>query len=230
MFTDTGRMAVIVSAVVVAACTVTTMPVSAQGDPIATVQVVEYQAGPNWQQGTPPDKQNLGGHFKMVANNYKTGKLLANGPTLDDFHGFYIFNVGDEAAVRGILKDDQGLKSGILTKVKIESWHLFMENLDADTGKKMLFVLNYNPGPAWVRGKSLVQQDIAQHMQHVSKLMREGNLLAGGPVTDVQGRYIIAADNTASAYKFVGDDPAVRANTFIVQVKPWMPFNRQGLK
>ena len=112
------------------------LPALAQSGPKATVQVVEYQAGPNWKSGTPPEKQNLGGHFKMVTENFSVGKLLANGPTLDDFHGFYIFNVGSEGAVRKIMNSDQGLKSGVLSEVKVENWQLFMENLGADTGKK----------------------------------------------------------------------------------------------
>ena len=94
----------------------------------------------------------------------------------------------------------------------------------------MLFILNYNPGAAWVQGKTLFEQDIKMHLQHVGGLLKENKLLAGGPVSDTQGRYIIAAENTAVAYKLVSDDPAVQANTFVVQVKPWAPFNRQGLK
>ena len=151
-------------------------------------------------------------------------------PTLDDFHGLYVFNAGGESAVRSILDMDQGLKSGVLSEVKVESWQLFMENLGADVGENMLFVLNYNPGPAWVAGKTLLQQDIEQHLKHVGGMLEKGKLLAGGPVTKTQGRYIIVAENTAMAYQMIGDDPAVQANTFIVQVKPWVPYNRQGVK
>jgi len=230
MMNMTRKSIAVLGIAILAAGAMSGAPASAQNGPKAIVQVVEYSAGPNWQAGLPPEKQDLAGHFQMVAAKFAEGTLLANGPTLDDFYGLYIYNTGSQGATRAIMDADQALTSGVLAEVKVETWRLFMENLGADIGDNMLFVLNYHPGPAWAHGKSLFEQDIAAHLNHVGGLLKAGTLLAGGPVSDTHGRYIVAAANTAAVYTIIGQDPAVRANTFVVQVKPWAPFNRQGLK
>ena len=78
MFAKLNKMCVAIGVGFVVSCAIA--PASAQNSPKVVVQVVEYKAGPNWQPGTPPEKQNLGGHFKMVMENFKAGRLLANGP------------------------------------------------------------------------------------------------------------------------------------------------------
>jgi len=194
-----------------------------------TVHVVEYKTGPNWDANKAPEEQNLGGHLQMVSDKFDAKELLANGPTLDDFHGFYIFNVENEEAVRVILKSDQALLSGVLQEVKVEKWQLMMENLGADIGTKQLFILNYNPGTAWKQGKTLSEQDITEHKKYVGNLFHNGEILAGGPVTDTLGRYIVAGTELTDIENMVKADPSVVANTFDVKIKPWAPFNRQGL-
>jgi len=216
-------------AVAAASCSAISEPNNVELSKPIMVQVVEYKAGPNWDEGKSPEEQNLGGHFQMVADKFAKKELLANGPTLDDFHGFYIFNVGNEDTVRSLIKSDQGLLSGVLQEVKVETWQLMMENLGADIGSKQLFVLNYNPGSAWEKNKTLMEQDIAPHLQHVTEWYQNGNLLAGGAITDSQGKYIVAAAELSDVEDFVGSDPGVVDATFKVTIKPWAPFNRQGL-
>jgi len=210
-------------------CSLAKLTTATEPEKSVTVQVVEYRAGPAWDSAKPPEGQNLGGHFEMVADKFSSKQLLANGPTLDDFHGFYLFNVGSEDAVRSIMKTDQGLVSGVLSEVKVESWQLMIENLGADVGDKQLYVLNYNAGAKWQAGKTLFEQDLTQHNEHIQALNKSGSLLAGGPVTDMQGRYIVAANDLADIDRIVKSDPSVADSIFSVQIKPWEPFNRQGL-
>jgi len=201
-------------------------PTAAQKAEPSVVQVVVYQTGPAWNRNLPPEQQALGGHFEMVEELFAKGDLLANGPTLDDFHGMYLFDL-DENKLEQTLARDQGIQSGVLQRVRVESWQLMLENLDADVGENLLFVLNYTPGPNWIQGKSMLEQDISAHLAHVSGLFDDQLLLAGGPVSEQQGRYIVAAESVAAAYSMIGQDPAVKENLFVVQVKPWAPFNRQ---
>jgi len=204
-------------------------PTAIQASVSPVVQVVVYQAGPEWDINLPPEQQALSGHLEMVEELFAKGELLANGPTLDDFHGMYLFDVNADE-IKDTLAEDQGVQSGVLQMIRVESWQLLLENLDADVGNNMLFVLNYTPGPNWMQGKSMFEQDINDHIAHVTSLFENQQLLAGGPVTDQQGRYIVAAENVANVYSMIGQDPAVKENLFVVQVKPWAPFNRQSIK
>lgn len=200
----------------------------AQTGPKAVVSVVKYEAGSAWKAGVAPADQDLKGHFGKIAAAFAAGELLANGPTLDDGRGFYIYNIASPKTATTIASTDPGVANNVLKLSSVETWQLFFENLGADIAGKSLYVLNYNPGPAWVQGKPLFEQNVGEHLKYVTGLFQSGALLAGGPVTDRQGRYIVAADNLGAAYALIGADPGVRDGVFLPGVQPWSPFNRQG--
>lgn len=197
--------------------------------PVASLQIIEYEAGPNWNMNASPQEQDLGGHFEMVGQQFAEGALLAFGPTIDDMHGHYLYRLDNVQDAQKIVMHDQGITSGVLQKVKITNWHLLMENLDQDIGSDQMFFLRYSPGNAWVAGKPLSEQDISSHAQHVGDLYGRGKLLAGGPLSETEGLYLIAATDMETAQKFVQDDPAVRNGLFNVNVQTWAVMQRQGL-
>jgi uncharacterized protein YciI len=55
-------------------------------------------------------------------------------------------------------------------------------------------------------------------------------ILAGGPVDEHHGRYVIAAADDRAAAAWVDHDPAVNAGIFRADVTPWQVFNRQSVR
>jgi uncharacterized protein YciI len=86
-------------------------------------------------------------------------------------------------------------------------------------------------GPAWVKDKALfMQPGIQEHAAYMSKLMKEGILILGGPLFEDEGLSIInggamilAAETPAAARKLLEIDPAQRSGLFeIVDIRPLM--------
>lgn len=208
---------------IIAACATTV--VHAQQTKPVVLDLVEYQAGPNWQADKAPEEQDLAGHFNLVTGAFKDKRLLAFGPTPDDMHGHYLYLSGSADSV---VSNDPGLKNGVLSVASRGTWTLLMENLSADIGDDQLFFLDYLPGPAWKKGKTLAEQEIQGHMAYVAKLFEETHLIAGGPTSETSGRYLASPIDKNAAAKIVANDPSVKAKTFTVKISPWAPFQRQG--
>jgi uncharacterized protein YciI len=188
-----------------------------------------YAGGPQWKAGLPPEKQEIGGHFQYAKKLFDDHKLLANGH-LANGTGFYVFVAKSFDEIEKIASGDPGIDSGVLQVQAAASWTLMFDNLAADVGGKQLFVLNYRPGPAWQAGKTLLQQPVAAHIGYVQSAFQAGTVLAGGPVDDHQGRYIVAAADQAAVDRWVQSDPGITAGIFRAEVIGWQPFNRQGAR
>jgi uncharacterized protein YciI len=186
-----------------------------------------YAAGPLWKRGLPPDQQELGPHMGWVKQLFDSRRLVANGH-LADGHGFYVFAVESAAEIAKIASSDPGIDSGVVQVEAAAPWALMFDNLAADVGKKELFVINYRPGRKWQPKKTLMGQDLAAHMGYVQRAFADGTLLAGGPVDDHQGRYIVAAANQAAVERWVNADPAVTSEVLHPETIAWQAFNRQS--
>lgn len=200
-----------------------------------TFHTVEFQGGKNWQKDLPPEKQDLAGHFAMVKEEFAKGELLANGPLMESFHGFYVYDIADINRVQALVDHDEGLKKGVLDLVELKPWQVLIDRWSADTTGKELFVLDYSAGKAYARGKSMDQQDpklVEAHMSYVAAKAASGMIVLGGPVDPQvgRGRYIVAAKSKQEAMDFVSQDPAVDAQLFTVDVKTWKPFQKQASK
>ena len=49
------------------------------------------------------------------------------------------------------------------------------------------FVFVYRPGPAWLPGRGILQQPLAEHFAYMEKLQQDGVLCVGGPFKDGAG-------------------------------------------
>lgn len=195
--------------------------------PVQTTTII-YAGGPAWVAGLPPEKQNLAGHFGWVQTHFQSGRLLANGPLLDEGKGFYLVRGSIEDAMK-LIAQDPGIQGGVIQADAVATWTLFFDNLGAQFSEpRVLYVANYRPGPAWQAGKPMLEQDVSHHLGYVTELFKKGHLLAGGPVHEHQGRYIIAAADDTAARKIIADDPGVSSGLFRVELKPWQALNRQS--
>ena len=50
-----------------------------------------------------------------------------------------------------------------------------------------LFVITYSPGPNWVAGKPMAQQDLRAHAAYYAGLAAEGRALGAGAFLDAHG-------------------------------------------
>src|SRR5437868_1436478 len=146
-------------------------------EPIKAYTVI-YSGGPQWKANTPPDKQDLGGHFAYVQKLFDEGTLLANG-LLADGRGFYVFAVADPIRIESIAASDPGIDNGVLKVDAKAPWLLAFDNLSSP-GVARLFVVDYRPGPGWRAKKPLMEQDLGSHMQYVGKAFAAGALVVGG--------------------------------------------------
>jgi uncharacterized protein YciI len=185
-----------------------------------------YAGGPQWKPGLPPEQQDIGAHLAWVKKLFEQKKLVANGH-LANGRGFYVFSVSSSAEIEKVASSDPGIDSGVLQLEAAAPWSLMFDNLSEDVSGKELFVVNYRPGRSWQGGRTLIQQDVGAHMGYVQKAFADGTLLAGGPVDDHQGRYIVAAANQAAVERWVEADPAVASRLLHAEIIGWQAFNRQ---
>ncbi len=90
-------------------------------------------------------------------------------------------------------------------------------------------MLEARPGTAWQDGVPLLGQDLDAHLGNMTTLFVDGTLLAGGPVSDDEGRYVITAADQAAAEAVAAADPGVTAGVLSMTVRPWGPFARQSV-
>lgn len=84
------------------------------------------------------------------------------------------------------------------------------------------FVLHYRRGPAWLEGKTVFEQPLAEHLAYVKQLIFAGTLALGGPFLDDSGGLLVVhADDTAAAQAIAEADPAIRAEIMVAEVHPW---------
>jgi hypothetical protein len=80
----------------------------------------------------------------------------------------------------------------------------------------------YTPGPAWVVGKPMWEQNLTEHAKYHRKLMSEKKLILGGPFDDGNGGLaIIETWNVAEAKSMVNSDPAVLSRLLVPHLHSW---------
>ncbi|MDQ2715242.1 MAG: YciI family protein [Chloroflexota bacterium] len=95
-----------------------------------------------------------------------------------------------------------------------------------------MFVVIYTPGPAWLPGKSAIEQPVfREHRRYMYQFFADKRVLMGGPFLDNQGGLgIIDVTTEAQAQEIVAHDPAVLANVFHPHVHAWGAYrlNTEG--
>lgn len=94
---------------------------------------------------------------------------------------------------------------------------------------KPLYLLIYDRGPAWIAGKPMHQQKLAEHVAYMRRLIDEGRIVAGGPFGEESGGMaILRADSSVEAEKILQSDPGVLNGTFVGSVRQWTPVLDSG--
>lgn len=85
---------------------------------------------------------------------------------------------------------------------------------------KATYPVLYRPGPAWLTGKSVMEQPLKEHGKYMLSLYIKGSMKLAGPLTDnAGGAVLLEVANEAKA--IVANDPAVKSGVFVYEMHPW---------
>lgn len=92
--------------------------------------------------------------------------------------------------------------------------------------KPVYFLFVYSAGPAWKAGQPMSVQGLGPHGMYMTKLFKEGVVLAGGPTTDPEGGglAIVKAKDMAEAKALLAADPAIKAGIMTAELRNWRPL------
>ena len=104
----------------------------------------------------------------------------------------------------------------------------FLAQAPTETGKlpeptkKATYLVIYRPGPAWLTGKSVVEQPLKEHGKYMLSLYIKGSMKLAGPLTDdAGGAVLLEVSDEAEAKAIVTNDPAVKTGIFVYEMHPW---------
>ena len=87
---------------------------------------------------------------------------------------------------------------------------------------KATYLVIYRPGPAWVTGKSVMEQPLKEHGKYMLSLYIKGSMRLAGPLTDdAGGAVLLEVFDEAEAKAIVTNDPAVKSGIFVYEMHPW---------
>ena len=87
---------------------------------------------------------------------------------------------------------------------------------------KATYLVIYRPGPAWLVGKSVLEQPLKEHGKYMLGLYIKGSMKLAGPLTDdAGGAVLLAVADESEAKAIVTADPAVKSGIFVYEMHPW---------
>src|SRR5215469_1456772 len=90
------------------------------------------------------------------------------------------------------------------------------------TATKATYLVLYRPGPAWLTGKSVMEQPLKEHGKYMLSLYIKGCMKLAGPLTDnTGGAVMLEVSDEAEAKAIVANDPAVKSGVFVYEMHPW---------
>ena len=90
------------------------------------------------------------------------------------------------------------------------------------TATKATYLVVYRPGPAWLTGKSIMEQPLKEHGKYMLSLYIKGSMRLAGPLTDnTGGAVLLEVSDEAEAKAIVANDPAVKSGIFVYEMHPW---------
>jgi uncharacterized protein YciI len=102
-------------------------------------------------------------------------------------------------------------------------------NAQSAAAPQPLFLILYRAGPAWKPGVPATGQPLAPHGAYMSRLAKEGTLIAGGPFVDMDGGMaVLRAPDAAAARAILAADPAVTGGVMVGELRAWTPFLGSG--
>jgi uncharacterized protein YciI len=91
-----------------------------------------------------------------------------------------------------------------------------------ETTTKATYLIIYRPGPAWVTGKSIMEQPLKEHGKYMLSLYMKGSMKLAGPLTDnAGGAVLLDVSDEAEAKAILANDPAVKSGIFVYEMHPW---------
>ena len=91
-----------------------------------------------------------------------------------------------------------------------------------ETATKATYLVLYRPGPAWLAGKSVMEQPLKEHGKYMLSLYVKGSMKLAGPLSDnAGGAVLLEVSNEAEAKTIVANDPAVKSGVFVYEMHPW---------
>jgi uncharacterized protein YciI len=91
-----------------------------------------------------------------------------------------------------------------------------------ETATKATYLVLYRPGPAWLTGKSVMEQPLKEHGKYMLSLYIKGSMKLAGPLTDnAGGAVLLEVSGEAEAKAIVANDPAVKSGVFVCEMHPW---------
>jgi len=89
---------------------------------------------------------------------------------------------------------------------------------------RQLFLVLYRPGPNWVAGRPMREQDLRAHGSYYAGLLRDGRAFAGGGyVGEDGGMAILRAADIEEARAILAADPAILNGVFVAALRQWAP-------
>jgi uncharacterized protein YciI len=97
--------------------------------------------------------------------------------------------------------------------------------MPSDVKPHVRYVIIHTPGPNWVMGVDLGDQDgVEDHVRHYRTIHEAGKLELGGPflTTDTGGMMIpVSSLGEDEVRQIAQSDPAVASGLLEVEVRPW---------
>ena len=91
-----------------------------------------------------------------------------------------------------------------------------------EAATKATYLVLYRPGPAWLTGKSIMEQPLKEHGKYMLSLYIKGSMKLAGPLTDnAGGAVLLEVSDEAEAKAIVANDPAVKSGVFVFEMHPW---------
>jgi uncharacterized protein YciI len=91
-----------------------------------------------------------------------------------------------------------------------------------EAAPKATYLVVYRPGPAWLTGKSVMDQPLIEHGKYMLSLYIKGSMKLAGPLTDnAGGAVLLEVSGEEEAKAIVANDPAVKSGIFLYEMHPW---------
>jgi uncharacterized protein YciI len=91
-----------------------------------------------------------------------------------------------------------------------------------ESAAKATYLVIYRPGPAWLTGKSVMEQPLKEHGKYMLGLYIKGSMRLAGPLSDdAGGAVLLEVSDEAEAKAIVTNDPAVKSGIFVYEMHPW---------
>jgi len=102
-----------------------------------------------------------------------------------------------------------------------------------EAAPKATYLVVYRPGPAWLTGKSVMDQPLIEHGKYMLSLYIKGSMKLAGPLTDnAGGAVLLEVSDEEEAKAIVANDPAVKSGIFLYEMHPWklVPWDQLAKK